>query len=414
MINKKDKISLLDYQSLFKTQPIMALKINLLSCLIGIKTYEEKTNLHDEDKIKQLLKHKDQLYFLVLTLYLEENNLREEINNLALNKNPNDRTKEYKFLFNWLNEQLRLELFNILIKKQKDTIKEEDQFLYNNLEELFDILREHAYSCHIDMEKYDNNKKLSSLTKSELEYLTIEFLKKLDPSNKLIEYFIEILNLNKIKYENDSHWSTITNGNDTYITAPLTKTTSDFVCLIHEFAHYITGRTHDCKQLNQVLPTLEEFPSIFFEYLATTFLCKIGFSFEEVSKITKVRLQDVCNNYNKTAIIFYSLTQTENISYETLLPLFNNNISLKIIADCIDEANKNLLLYKDFFINKYKYLIGSLLAEEVFHNIDRNKIKYIIEMMENLPEVHIQNVFKNLDLDSYNLILRTKKKVRNK
>ena len=312
---------------------------------------------------------------------------------------------------------MRFELFNYLLSNHKKGLAEAEPFIYQNINPLANMIISHAYECHEDKEKYIKNSSITPLDKGTLELLMREFLHKIDSSNELLSLFDDAIANNKIMYYSDTadkEWVTISKPHDNYIIAPLSGNIRDFVILAHEFFHYYTNVNNSYQSLNSIDSTLEEFPPIFFEYLATLFLSTKGYTFEELSEIVEFRLTDICKSYSRLAVILYTLTENITLTKDNIYPLFGTEISEEIIDNCIDEANGNLLLKEDFIVTKYKYLIGNYLATQAVHNVGYKRLNYMLEVARNLPNINLESLFKKLKVDTSNIKFTNKRKIKKK
>lgn len=247
------------------------------------------------ERDEQLSTNINTIYTVVASNYYEN---PEDLIDFIFKPTP----EEKEAIFNWLNKKERYNLLNMLLDEEYENMLElesieQDDYLRTHLEEILSL-------SELDMQerfKYakEKNVTLPKLTEKELDKLCIEFLIKIDPSLKWLKIYNELKQNNNILFGEEfpdpcSKWGCIETTDNVYIYAPLEYDISDFMYFIHEFVHCITLRH---KEKGECIPSaLQEFPSIFFELLATSFLREKGYSDEDVTALEEQRIKATISN----------------------------------------------------------------------------------------------------------------------
>lgn len=176
---------------------------------------------------------------------------------------------------------------------------------------------------------------------------------------------------------------------------PLEYCLDDVVSLVHEFFHFhsILAKLEPSKNR-----ALAEFPSIYFEMLASQFLIKKGYSKEEIS--LNFRIVDSAYNYKIVAPIMQFLIQYHTkgkIDYEYIQTLIEETLDAHIIyyksVGMTEEEIKNefeklgynkskeeiafnmvydlnylLVKYDESVLDRYPYLLGTILANKAIED----------------------------------------------
>lgn len=392
-----------------------------------VETVFLKMMLHDiitsrEDseieKDEQLSENINTIYTVVASNYYD--NPQDLINFIFY---PTGQEKEV--IFNWLNKKERYNLLNMLLEEEYQNMLElesieHDDYLRTHLEELLSL-------SELDMQerfKYskEQNITLPKLTKKELDELCIEFFIQIDPSLKWLKIYNKLKENNNILYGEEfpdpcSKWGCVETTDNVYIYAPLEYDISDFMYFIHEFVHCITIMH---KEKGDCIPSsLQEFPSIFFERIATAFLREKGYSDEEVTALEEQRIKATISNRSDISpslryLIDYltkgkiTFTQEkekmdriresipEDLPEEmktllnTLMATQNeDNVHIKI-----DAENAFLIEHPHCIFEEYPYVLGSNLADQTLNKVGDDPM--IIYTMLSITESLTKETFKSV------------------
>lgn len=364
------------------------------------------------EKDKQLSENINTIYTVVASNYYDN---PQDLINFIFNPTGSEKEK----IFKWLNKKERYNLINMLLEDEYQNMLElesieHDNYLRTHLEEILEL-------SELDMTerfKYQKDKKvsLSKLTKKELDNLCIEFFIQIDPSLKWLKIYNKLKENNNILYGEEfpdpcSKWGCVETTDDVYIYAPLEYDISDFMYFIHEFVHCIT-LMH--KEKGECVPSsIQEFPSIFFERLATSFLRKKGYSDEDVTAIEEQRIKATISNrtdispslrylidYLTKGKIIYEQEKEKMDRIREAIPddlpeemqdLLNalmstqneDNVHIKI-----DAENAFLIEHPNCIFEEYPYIVGYELADATMYKADENQtiIYTMLLITENLTK----------------------------
>ena len=343
--------------------------------------------------------------------------------------NPTDIEKEK--ILDFLKKQQRYNLMNMLLEEEYQNMLslealEHDSYLRTHLTQLLEL-------SEVDMRerfKYSKEKEveLPELTPEELDKLCIEFLIQIDPSLKWLKLYNKLKKENNILYGEEfpdpcSDWGCIETTDNVYIYAPLVGDISDFMYFIHEFAHCVTLCN---KEKGECIPSsIQEFPSIFFERLATAFLRDKGYSDEEVMHLEEQRIKATLTNRTDISPSIRYLIDYLNLGEITFeqekakMDRIRNAIPddlpdemkelLNAMMSTQDEENVHikidaetafLLEHPNCIFEEYPYVLGSNLADETLEKVaDEPMLIYtMLEITENLTRETAQSVMKKLGL----------------
>ena len=218
-----------------------------------------------------------------------------------------------------------------------------------------------------------------------------------------------------------SKWGCIETTEEVYIYAPLEGNISDFMYFIHEFAHCIS-LIH--KEKGECIPSsIQEFPSIFFERIATTFLREKGYCDKDVTSLEEQRLISTQSNKSDISPSLRYLIDYLNkgpITYtgekekmdrireaipndlpENMQELLNTlmatqdeeNVHIKI-----DAENAFLIEHPNCIFEEYPYIVGYELADATTYKVRENPmlIYTILSITENLTKENYASVCSKL------------------
>ena len=363
------------------------------------------------------------IYSLVGYTYYEE----QKVNLIDFIFNPTGSEKEK--IFKWLNRKERYNLMNMLLEEEYQKILELEQvenedYLRTHLEELLEL-------TELDIEERfkltkGKHSNFPKLTQEELDKLCIEFLIKIDPSLKWLKIYNKLKENNNILYGEEfpdpcSKWGCIETTEEVYIYAPLEGNISDFMYFIHEFDHCIS-LIH--KEKGECIPSsIQEFPPIFFERIATTFLREKGYCDKDVTSLEEQRLISTQSNksdispslrylidYLNKGPITYIGEKEKMDRIRNAIPddlpkemheLLNNIMSTQDeenVHKKVDVENSFLIEHPDCVFEEYPYIVGYELAEATMFKVSDNPmlIYTVLSITENLTKENYASVCSKL------------------
>ena len=339
-------------------------------------------------------------------------------------------------VFDFFNGFFRYTLLNDDIKEAYDELTKDgsEQYLMDH----FDTINEKVLAT-LEMAQHFKDSKCSDLPKmthDELESLFREFLKYVDPEGDYSQIFEKMQQEGKLIYydaldEKQKEFFYKCFGIDgklrnfylpidddnALLFVNREETIGDFQSLAHEFAHYVSFETKGDKGSANILA---EFPSIFYELLACSFLLKKGYDSKKVNECYHSRYQEIGETYNlvncvsryfkmyrdhgditrendiedsaNQAILYIEKYGAEH--YKELLKQKPSLANPELMADnYCDLANAYLTRDPNYVGRKYPYIIGLYLATKKFGELKGNP--KVLETMKNIT-MNLSTV----DLDS--------------
>lgn len=362
--------------------------------LVDIISSKEESGI-DKTISKDINLNINTIYALVAMSYYND----EELINFIFNPTGLEKEKILKLL----NAKERYNLMNMLLEEEYQKILEleqleNDDYLKTHLEELLEL-------SELDIEerfKLSKGKESNfpKLTKEELDKLCVEFLIKIDPSLKWLKIYNKLKENNNILYGEEfpdscSKWGCVETTEEVYIYAPLEGNISDFMYFIHEFTHCIT-LMH--KEKGECIPSsIQEFPSIFFEKCATSFLREKGYSDETVAALEEQRVIATLGNksdispslrylidYLTKGPITFEQEKAKMDRIRNAIPddlpkemqeLLNNIMSThdeENVHKKVDVENSFLIEHPDCIFEEYPYIVGYELADATMYKVSEN------------------------------------------
>lgn len=371
-------------------------------------------------------------------------------------------------LYEWLKENTRYQLLNELMKLTinrliKKESKEEapgediDYFISNNLKVLIEVMLEQLKNSMFAIETTQVTE--TSLSKENYEKLIEEFLIEVDPSLEWLMIYQEmkknhrIFNLEnrneskrlelseQLKIENlDYGYQALLISGNPYLITENRGVLKDFVSTIHEFSHYVTfyKKNYINKRLSQVI---SEYPSIFYEMYALSFLKRKGYKEEELISIRNFRNQDTMSttsynhvvfryiemfldhhevkeeldvqDKNKTVLVMKELP--EEVQRIVLNNLPNILDAKKSAHEACDDCIEFLLKYPSQFFNSYSYSLGNYLALHSLEMVtkDKSHLEKVKYFTEHLYEIDPYQVFQESGCDVEKIgLVKTNAKIK--
>lgn len=360
-----------------------------------------------------------------------------------------DITKESQrdTLYKWLQSKTRYDLLDELIMHVyhrflivENDIDNTDLFFINNIKSMVKLMD--IYQNKIEMELFsEENICIPAISKKETIQIVKDILEEIDPNRDWLSIYEDILLKNRIVYLNElsaeetealkkrfevdsikeiTNSCLYTNKIEPCLFLDYTGTIADIPNTIHEIVHYIIRENNQELEL----PTLKEYPSIFFEMYAVDYLKKLGYQDAELKALNSSRALDIFLAYEDIKDVLYYLMliiekghiteRNDRRKYNAFLKelkrtlskqdilhitkedsnFFNANI--KCQEKC-DKVNYNLMTNPLLLFQRYPYLIGAYLSEQSMSKLKKSKttlamIKYITEKLSNLDAYDIFSI----------------------
>lgn len=343
--------------------------------------------------------------------YYLVNGSAEDFVEYAKYRNPEERKK----ILYWLRENCRYETYNYILDKVCNYLKDNGfDFLAssasNNI--FVDIIKNYN-------EQNNKNYNLPKMSKEDIDKLFYEFLKYINAPESWRKLYNNLKRNNGIHYE-ISDGKEVANcykdevDEDYSISIKYNGTTTGFCSLVHEFIHYITFCT---EKFNF---SLAEFPSIYFEKIASQFLKDKGYSQEVVEETIASRnennieilmalstlftdvntymkrgvltKEDKINLWQEQMMTIYRLREKYNEILKASgqepkpLPSFPSieQLEQEVDEDC-DDLIEQFITNNVFMLDGYQYLLGTSLAESILNKEGKASIPKMIDVVEDLP-----------------------------
>ncbi len=324
------------------------------------------------------------IYYQDINQYLEYimNPTEEESNNIK----------------NWMKEEVREEVYQILLKKYHLTLKQND----SNLPLIYSIYEE-VRNNRIPITKNYTREKENI---SEIEELTKQFLKEIDPNylKKYEEIKDQIIILNNNR---DSKKYSYVDNNRIHLHRD--GTIYDYIVLVHEFFHIVSNEREDSL-------FLKEFLSIYYEREAIHFLEKNGYSSllcydlkmirenciqTMIEKINPI-IHHICMNDMEYEVSlsdiereivqeFYQYT-SENELNERHEKYMLEHINFQIKAkERIDKEMITMIKNGPLLIYSLSYIISFYFVEELENNPNKDEIMNTI--LNDKKQLTVQELF---------------------
>ncbi len=376
---KTIKVDVKDFYSLANKMVLNKLETFEFDNIINYKNFLLKTyiiSLRDtvKDDSKPLLKFKKKIspdftYFLLAIKYCNYD--VDKIVDLL------DKRENGIKLFYWIRDNVRYDAFNYLLNTSSSSLKDGDSFFYDNLDWFLDNMKEKIPALE---QPNSNLERLEELAPEKIDELFKEFLNHINAPDSWKQDY-SWLREEKLIYFNAENEFKFTKVSDT---------TRDFIFLTSKFIHFITS-----KNGNERI-SLYDFPTTYYENIAAQFLVSKGYSDEIVT--------DTIDNQNRACKYFYD-------TYFSLLSEVNKykNNGQIVRDDIIEEGfteeqadatcdNRTFKLLSEggLMITTYKYLVGTMLTNQVLASNRADTNEKMIDITENLDSynaIDIMNYF---------------------
>lgn len=325
---------------------------------------------------------------------------------------------EYDKMINQLKNDYRIDIYNYILQSFVNELEKDDISTFDYLElAIQKIKREYNYYMEKLKLKDDKLNNLKELSPEEFDKLFIEFLNYINAPQEWIELYYHLRKNNLIIFEYNRKMDTgncyrETIDSDWKIRIISDGTIRTFISFVHEFIHYISIR-HNKK----IRVSIREFPSIYYEIVASDFLKNKGYEEEILDETLNSRF---LTNYK---LLIEHLKQLQDIidfkkngptSLEKQVELFKKNHvldddlevrdiilkalerdTIEIICNIIDEEIEKFTISSTLIINGYQHLIGNLLAYSVLDKDDRETSnKLMNDVINQLGNHSIDSIIK--------------------
>lgn len=408
------EIVLVEWNYEQENEQLVAISAYLLLNMLKL----DKNNISHENTPTRV--SKDEIYFMIALIYFKENGTINDL--IDYLKNPTN-TNE---IVNWFIEKMRYPTYEFLLNEQYKCLKSED---FEYLENLGDILLLLFEEMNHDLKTFDLDEKINlpDVSFEEIDKLFLDFLKCVRAPKDWFNLYQEIKDKNLIEYveqSDDKESCCYTDENEMLKIMICEKGLEAFRTLCHEFLHYVVLYNGNKK----VKPSLNEFPSILFEYLSLGFLKLKGYDDETLNYIEKMRLsnnveimihmypimKDINDLFkNGSGLIERKRNKNQKL-YNELQQEIENNPELKELSPVILKSSSEDLLKKEcdmstmliirnpaVLLNSYQYLIGTFLTKKICMNLSENfsgVMDKVYEIVRNLNNENLKSVLEILDL----------------
>ncbi len=359
----------------------------------------------------------DKIYFWMAKEYFKE---KENVSLLSDHlKNPTDKAE----IINWFVSKMRYPTYEYLLKEQVKCLESLDLEYLENINVLMGKFFEQMVADlkGEDLEKED---KLPTISLEEVDVLFKEFLKKFDAPAEWLTYYQNLMNNGFICYKEPEKGKTSNcyvdeDGNLKIMIYG--KGLRAFITLCHEFGHYVAMYMDN----KDVKPSINEFPSIFLEYLAIGFLKLKGYNDNILAHLLKKRM---LNNFDIMRFTYPVLNDIADLykNKEDFMPIkrakiqktcedMQNDVKIKDLIKNLEDfvynpeemLNKEcdfttMLIIKNptIILDSYQYLLGTYLTLETVNKYyeDNSIINKVYEITQNLGHENLKSVIDTLNL----------------
>ena len=403
------KVVLTDWNYEQENEQLVAISAYLLLNMLKL----DKNNISHEDTPTTV--SEDTIYFMIALIYFKENGT---INDLVDHlKNPTNTSE----IINWFIEKMRYPTYEYLLNEQFKCLKLEDFEYLENLGDILLLLFEEMKN-NLKTVDLDEENNLQDVSLEEIDKLFLEFIKKLKVPKYWLNLYQEIKDKNLIEYvgsSDDKKSCCYIDKNGILKIRICEKGLSAFRTLSHEFLHYVVMYNGN----GLVKPSLNEFPSILFEYLSLGFLKYKGYDDKTLDYLENKRslnnieimiyIHPIMKDINDLLKNGEGLIERKRNKYLELQQEIENNPEFKELASVILKSSLEELLKQEcdmstmliiqnptILLSSYQYLIGTLLTKETIKKFleDFSVIDKVYEIVRNINNENLKSVLEILDL----------------
>ena len=344
---------------------------------------------------------------------------------------------EYKEMMEQLKNEQRLNVYNYYLKCASNFLEAFDTSLLDNLESIIQKLTQENLEYMKTVQTQQSRlTDLKQLSKDEFDTLFQSFLKYINAPKEWLNHYENLKENNSIQFQysttQDNGTCYFDSSNQTWkIELISDKTIRTFVTFAHEFAHYIS-----LTQNPDFNFSLLEFPSIYFENIASEFLEEYGYEKGIINEVLNARrannfalfgtqilqlkdilsykkngpikLEDKIENYRKLIQnqnnFIINMRKTLKEIGITELPDFLQTLEerdpIEIINEELDQKIEEVVQSGLLILNGYQYLVGSLLSFELLDAENRKSTtQKMIDITNQLSNYSITRILKLFNIN---------------
>lgn len=344
---------------------------------------------------------------------------------------------QYEEMIEQLKKEQRLNTYNYYLKCASNFLEACDTSMLDNLESIIQKLTQENFEYIKTVQTQQSRlTDLKQLSKDEFDTLFQSFLKYINAPKEWLNYYEHLKKNNSIQFQysttQDNGTCYFDSSNQTWkIELISDKTIRTFITFAHEFAHYVS-----LTQNPDFNFSLLEFPSIYFENIASEFLEENGYEKGIINEILNARrannfalfgtqilqLKDILS-YKKNGPItledkieFYKnsiqaqndfiLNMRKILKDEGIkeLPDFLQTLEerepIEIINQELDQKINGIVQSGLLILNGYQYLVGSLLSFEILDTENRKTTtQKMIDITNQLSDYSITSILKLFNIN---------------
>lgn len=384
----------------------------------------------------------EMLYSLIAYFYfLKTGNFDEFVEYLKEKREMNE-------ILDWLQKETRFDAYNYLLKTTSEYLKNNEFDFLEDISFITDMMLSQAIQNILSI-SLDEKLDVPTIDLEKLDILFREFLTYINAPESWHKIYDNIKASGNITFktqENEIEASMCyRDENNVLKILIINDNTIKTLCtLVHEFMHYITM----LDDKNIVSFSLAEFPSIFFEKIASNFLKEKGYDKELVDKMVEYRNLNNIAIYIAISGLFNDITKfikTGPILRDEKVSFYENNLKAiqqakENIVNIIKEDNKEVdlsflempqidigkevdnecdKLIQQFLqdglliINGYQYLLDTYLAEKIMEKAveDASIVTKMVEITDNLNEINLKDVIEQFSIENITEDKKDNKKI---
>lgn len=367
----------------------------------------------------------DLLNALIAYKYYEKNGSFSDFIKYLMERQNTDKILE------WLYTEYRWDTYNYLLEISVNTLKDFDFKFLDIMSDMVNSFLTEALKNYFSCDE-ENKKQLPLLSYEQLDSLFCKFLNSIKAPQEWVSMYYELKENNKIHFvEVGSRDSECCLDDDGLLQLIIENdgTIDTFYTLVHEFIHYVTRVR---KDLRAEQFSIAEFPSIFYEKMASRYLNEEGYSLDVVNSVMKMRNKNNSGIYLEKLSIFmaiiryindgelkredmikfgeeqFKIIQQAREKFEELSgdDFFSSEIAKIDVGSLVDKECDSMIdgFMRDglLVIDGYQYIVGTFLAEGVLEKADSDSMIFdkMIRVTENLTDTNLENILVLFDIEN--------------
>ena len=372
----------------------------------------------------------EMLYSLIAYFYfLKTGNFDEFVEFLKEKREMNE-------ILDWLQKETRFDAYNYLLKTTSEYLKDNEFDFLEDISFITNMMLSQAMQNILSI-SLDEKLDVPTIDLEKLDILFREFLTYINAPESWHRIYDNIIASGNITFktqENETESSMCyRDENNVLKILIINDNTIKTLCtLVHEFMHYISM----LDDKNIVSFSLAEFPSIFFEKIASNFLKEKGYEKELVDKMVEFRNLNNIAIYIAISGLFNDITKfikTGPILRDEKVSFYENNLKTiqqakENIVNIIKEDNKEVdlsflempkidigkevdnecdKLIHQFLqdglliINGYQYLLDTYLSEKIIEKSieDASIVTKMVEITDNLNKINLKDIVEQFNIE---------------